>query len=466
MPYRHNLQVHNNLSRNKEPFTPIDPSNVRMYVCGMTVYDYCHIGHARVLVVFDVIQRYLRRIYGQQAVTYIRNITDIDDKIIARANENGEDFNDLTGRFIQAMHEDADLMGVERPDDEPRATLHMDEILAMIGKLIDNGYAYAADNGDVYYDVSKFEGYGKLSGKNPDDLRAGERVAVDEAKDDPLDFVLWKAVKPGEPYWESPWGNGRPGWHIECSAMSTHALGNHFDIHGGGLDLQFPHHENEIAQSEGACGCSFVNYWLHNGFVRVDNEKMSKSLGNFFTIREVLKQYDAEVIRYFILSSHYRSPLNYSDQHLDNAKSALTTLYTALRDVEVGAAVEGEHSGRFFKAMDDDFNSAEALAVLFELAREVNRIKGQGGDASAVAAELKTLAALLGLLQRDPEAFLKAGSGSSDGPDDAAIDALVAARVQAKQDKDWAEADRIRDQLTELGIVLEDGAAGTTWRRD
>ncbi len=466
MAYPHQLKVHNNLSKQLEPFTPIDPANVRMYVCGMTVYDYCHIGHARVLVVFDVIQRYLRRIYGDRAVTYIRNITDIDDKIIARANENGEDFNDLTGRFIDAMHEDADLMGVERPDDEPRATLHMDEILAMIGKLIDNGYAYAAANGDVYYDVSKFEGYGKLSGKNPDDLRAGERVAVDEAKDDPLDFVLWKAVKPGEPYWESPWGNGRPGWHIECSAMSTHALGNHFDIHGGGLDLQFPHHENEIAQSEGACGCNFVNYWLHNGFVRVDNEKMSKSLGNFFTIREVLKQYDAEVIRYFILSSHYRSPLNYSDQHLDNAKSALTTLYTALRDVEVGSAPEGELSERFFKAMDDDFNSAEALAVLFELAREVNRIKAQGGDAAAVAAELKTLAGMLGLLQRDPEAFLKGGVGSADGPDDAAIDALVAARVEAKANKEWAEADRIRDELKALGIVLEDSAGATSWRRD
>ena len=466
MPYRHNLQVHNNLTKKSEAFTPIDPANVRMYVCGMTVYDYCHIGHARVLVVFDVIQRYLRRIYGDKAVTYIRNITDIDDKIIARANENGEDFNDLTGRFIKAMHEDADLMGVERPDDEPRATLHMDEILVMIGKLIENGYAYAADNGDVYYDVSRFEGYGKLSGKNPDDLRAGERVAVDEAKDDPLDFVLWKAVKPGEPYWESPWGNGRPGWHIECSAMSTHALGNHFDIHGGGLDLQFPHHENEIAQSEGACGCNFVNYWLHNGFVRVDNEKMSKSLGNFFTIREVLKQYDAEVIRYFILSSHYRSPLNYSDQHLDNAKSALTTLYTALRDVAVGSAPEGEHSERFFKAMDDDFNSAEAMAVLFELAREVNRLKAAGEDANNVAAELKTLAGMLGLLQRDPEAFLKGGVGSGDGPDDAAIDVLVAARVDAKANKEWAEADRIRDELKALGIVLEDSADGTSWRRD
>ncbi|MDH5786457.1 MAG: cysteine--tRNA ligase [Chromatiales bacterium] len=466
MAYSHQLKVHNNLSKRLEPFHPIDPANVRMYVCGMTVYDYCHIGHARVLVVFDVIQRYLRRIYGERAVTYIRNITDIDDKIIQRANENGEDFNDLTARFIEAMHEDADLMGVARPDDEPRATLHMGEILVMIEKLIANGYAYAADNGDVYYDVSKFVGYGKLSGKNPDDLRAGERVAVDEHKDDPLDFVLWKAAKPGEPYWESPWGNGRPGWHIECSAMSTHALGNHFDIHGGGLDLQFPHHENEIAQSEGACGCQFVNYWLHNGFVRVDNEKMSKSLGNFFTIREVLKKYDAEVIRYFILSSHYRSPLNYSDSHLDNAKSALTTLYTSLRGVGAGEYNEGKQSERFFRAMDEDFNSAEALAVLFELAREVNRLKGAGEDAAGVAAELKSLAALLGLLQRKPDEFLKGGTLSGDGVDDAAIDAMVADRNRAKQEKNWGEADRIRDELKAMGIVLEDSAGGTTWRRE
>ncbi len=467
MAYAHQLQVHNNLSKKKEPFTPIDPANVRMYVCGMTVYDYCHIGHARVLVVFDVIQRYLRRIYGDKAVTYIRNITDIDDKIIARANENGEDFNALTGRFIEAMHEDADLMGVQRPDDEPRATLHMDEILAMIEKLIANGYAYAAGNGDVYYDVSKFEGYGKLSGKNPDDLRAGERVAVEEAKDDPLDFVLWKAAKPGEPYWESPWGNGRPGWHIECSAMSTHALGNHFDIHGGGLDLQFPHHENEIAQSEGACGCQFVNYWLHNGFVRVDNEKMSKSLGNFFTIREVLKKYDAEVIRYFILSSHYRSPLNYSDAHLDNAKGALTTLYTALRGIDVAASEpEGEVAERFFAVMDDDFNTAEALSLLFELAREVNRLKeSEPAAAAASAAELKGLAGILGLLQREPEAFLQGGVGDSDISDEE-IQEMIAKRLYAKKQKDWAESDRIRDELSELGILVEDTpGGGSTWRR-
>jgi len=468
MAYQHELKVHNNLSKQKERFVPIDPRRVRMYVCGMTVYDYCHIGHARVLVVFDVINRYLRRIFGDQAVTYVRNITDIDDKIIQRANEKGEDFNVLTGRFIEAMHEDADALGVQRPDLEPRATLHMAEIIAMIEKLIANGYAYAAGNGDVYYDVSRFEGYGKLSGKNPDDLRAGERVAVDEAKDDPLDFVLWKAAKPGEPSWGSPWGDGRPGWHIECSAMSTQALGAHFDIHGGGLDLQFPHHENEIAQSEGACGCTFVNYWLHNGFVRVDNEKMSKSLGNFFTIREVMKQYDAEVIRYFILTSHYRSPLNYSDQHLDGAKSALTSLYTALRGLDVASVTvaENEYSDRFYAAMDDDFGTPEALAVLFELAREVNRYRSSDtGKAAAYAGQLRQLGTLLGLLQREPEAFLKGGAFEG-GLDDAAIEALIEARLQARQNKEWAESDRIRDELKAQGIVLEDGPQGTTWRRE
>lgn len=468
MAYQHKLTVHNNLSNKKEQFVPIDPKRVRMYVCGMTVYDYCHIGHARVLVVFDVINRYLRHVFGEEALTYVRNITDIDDKIIARANENGEDFNDLTNRFIVAMHEDADALGVLRPDQEPRATLHMDEILAMIGKLIDNGYAYAADNGDVYYDVSRFEGYGKLSGKNPEDLRAGERVAVGEAKDDPLDFVLWKAAKPGEPSWDSPWGKGRPGWHIECSAMSTHALGDHFDIHGGGLDLQFPHHENEIAQSEGACGCTFVNYWLHNGFVRVDNEKMSKSLGNFFTIREVMKQYDPEVIRYFILTSHYRSPLNYSDQHLDGAKNALTSLYTALRGLDVASVTvcDNEYSDRFYAAMDDDFNTSEALAVLFELAREVNRLRSSDTDQAVThAAQLRLLGAMLGLLQREPELFLKGGS-SKGGLDDAAIDEMIEVRLQARNNKDWAESDRIRDLLKEQGIVLEDGPQGTTWRRE
>ena len=467
MAYRHDLRVHNNLSKQKERFVPIDPARIRMYVCGMTVYDYCHIGHARVLVVFDVVNRYLRHIYGEQQVTYVRNITDIDDKIIARANDNGEDFKSLTGRFIDLMHEDADKLGVMRPDHEPQATRYIGEIIAMIETLIARGYAYAAANGDVYYDVSRFEGYGKLSGKNPDDLRAGERVAVDGAKDDPLDFVLWKSAKPGEPSWESPWGAGRPGWHIECSAMSTHTLGQHFDIHGGGLDLQFPHHENEIAQSEGACGCTFVNYWLHNGFVRVDNEKMSKSLGNFFTIREVMERYDAEVIRLFILSSHYRSPLNYSDQHLDNAKAALTSLYTALRGlepVEVAGDIDA-YAERFYQAMDDDFATPDGIAVLFEMAHEVHRQRQESPQqAAALGAQMRRLGALLGLLQQEPEAFLKGGAPLG-GLADAEVDGLIAQRLQARQDKNWAESDRIRDLLKAEGIVLEDGPQGTSWRR-
>ena len=466
MAYQHQLKVYNNLTRQLEAFVPIDPQRVRMYVCGMTVYDFCHIGHARVLVVFDVINRYLRHLYGDAHVTYVRNITDIDDKIIARANDNDEDFNELTGRFIAAMHEDADGLGVARPDQEPRATLHMAEIIEMIEQLVKKGHAYPASNGDVYYDVSSFDSYGKLSGKNPDDLRAGERVAVDEGKDDPLDFVLWKSAKPGEPNWDSPWGKGRPGWHIECSAMSVHALGEHFDIHGGGLDLQFPHHENEIAQSEGACGCKFVNYWLHNGFVRVDNEKMSKSLGNFFTIRDVMGRYDAEVIRYFILTSHYRSPLNYSDQHLDNAKAALTSLYTSLRGIDPTTAVaaeENEYSNRFYAALDEDFATPEALAVLFELAHEVNRQRGSGTE-GALVQQLRQLGSILGLLQRDPEQFLR--GAASGGPSDEEIETLIAARLAARSNKEWAESDRIRDLLKEQGIVLEDGPQGTSWRRD
>ncbi len=466
MTYQHNLHIHNNLTRRKEPFRPIDPKRVRMYVCGMTVYDYCHIGHARVLVVFDVISRHLRKIYGAGNLTYVRNITDIDDKIIKRANDNGEPYTALTERFIEFMNEDADALGVQRPDLEPRATLHIKEILAMIQALVDRGYAYAAGNGDVYYDVSKFEHYGQLSGKNVEDLRAGERVAVDEAKDDPLDFVLWKAAKPGEPAWESPWGPGRPGWHIECSAMSTQALGHHFDIHGGGLDLQFPHHENEIAQSEAACGCKYVNYWIHNGFVRVDNEKMSKSLGNFFTIRDVLQKYDPEVVRYFILASHYRSPLNYSDQHLDGAKAALTGLYTTLRGLVLPVADEGlgDYAARFYAAMDDDFATPEAMAVLFDLAREVNRLRGSDERAAAQhGALLRHLAGLLGLLQREPQAFLQGGAGG--GLADAEIERLISERLEARKRKDWAASDRIRDELKAQGVVLEDGAGGTTWRR-
>ncbi|MGD9390619.1 MAG: cysteine--tRNA ligase, partial [Thioalkalispiraceae bacterium] len=449
-------------------FTPIDANNVRMYVCGMTVYDMCHIGHARVLVVFDVVYRYLCEIYGKDKVTYIRNITDIDDKIIARANENREDFNQLTGRFIEEMNKDATALGVISPNQEPRATLHMTQIIDMIETLVDKGYAYAADNGDVYYDVSKFEGYGKLSGKHPEDLRAGERIAVDEAKDDPLDFVLWKAAKPEEPSWDSPWGKGRPGWHIECSAMSTHCLGHHFDIHGGGLDLQFPHHENEIAQSEAATGEQFVNVWMHNGFVRVDEEKMSKSLGNFFTIRDVLQNYAPEVLRYFILTSHYRSPLNYSDKHLDNAKSALTTLYTALRgmdEVPPRADRNNPLSQRFYAAMDDDFNTSEALAVLFEIAKDINKLRDTDVSAAQhAAALLKHLASILGLLQQPAENFLKAGVGTEE-LDDEAIEQLIAKRNEARANKDWAESDRIRDELKEQGIILEDGAQGVSWRR-
>lgn len=461
------LSIYNSLSNKKESFEPIDPQRVRMYVCGMTVYDYCHIGHARVLVVFDVVYRTLCRIYGEAQVNYIRNVTDIDDKIIQRANENGEDINSLTNRFIEAMHEDAASLGVLPPNDEPRATNNIAEIIAMIETLIAKGHAYAAPNGDVYYDVSSFAGYGSLSGKKLDDLRAGARVEVDESKQDPLDFVLWKAAKPGEPSWSSPWGEGRPGWHIECSAMSTCCLGNHFDIHGGGLDLQFPHHENEIAQSEGATGETFVNYWMHNGFVRVDDEKMSKSLGNFFTIREVLKTYEPEVVRYFILTSHYRSPLNYSDQHLDNAKAALTTLYTALRGAVAGE-VQMNHplASRFLTAMEDDFNTPEALSTLFELARELNKAKGSDQEAG-LAATMLALAKMLGLLEQDAEQFLQGGSAAgSDDAEAAEIEELIARRNQARADKDWAESDRIRDEFIAKGIVLEDGPNGTSWRRE
>ncbi len=469
------LTIHNSLTRAKAPFAPIDPKRVRMYVCGMTVYDYCHIGHARVLVVFDIVYRYLREVFGAEHVTYVRNITDIDDKIIARAAERGEPVAALTERFIAAMHEDADALGVLRPEQEPRATAHIEGIEAMIARLVERGFAYPADNGDVYYDVSRFPAYGRLSGKRLEDLRAGARVEIGEHKQDPLDFVLWKAAKPGEPSWDSPWGPGRPGWHIECSAMSTHCLGDHFDIHGGGMDLQFPHHENEIAQSEGATGEHFVNVWMHNGFVRVDEEKMSKSLGNFFTIREVLERYDAEVLRYFILTSHYRSPLNYSDQHLDNAEAAVNALYTALRGVPpADAAVAEDYEARFRAAMDDDFNTPQALTLLHELRGAINAARETAPErAAALAGLLRRLAGLLGLLRReDPEQWFKrrkghGAAGAAEGVlEDAAIDALIAARTQARQNKDWAAADRIRDELKAAGIVLEDGASGTIWRRE
>jgi len=465
------LHIYNTLTRRKEAFTPIEPGQVRMYVCGMTVYDYCHLGHARVMVAFDVVARYLR--HSGFAVTYVGTITDIDDKIIQRANENGEPIAELTGRFIDAMHADERALGVLPPDIEPRATNSIQDILSMIQALLDRGLAYVGGNGDVFYAVADFAGYGRLSGKQIEDLRAGERVDVDTAKRDPLDFVLWKMAKPGEPYWESPWGRGRPGWHIECSAMSTRCLGHHFDIHGGGMDLQFPHHENEIAQSEGATGETFVNVWMHNGFVRVNEEKMSKSLGNFFTVREILARYRPEVVRFFILNSHYRSPLNYSDEHLDEAQAALTRLYTALRGLTgtenpmAGPAGDGEHESRFRAAMDDDFNTAEAIAVLFEMAREVNKLRNEGPATAATLAErLKALGGVLGLLQADPEAFLQGGAETeADGLDAAAIDSLIQQRLDARKNRDWAEADRIREELKAQGIVLEDGAGGTTWRR-
>ncbi len=459
------LEIYNTLSRKKEPLKTIEPGKVGIYVCGMTVYDYCHVGHARVMVVFDVVVRYLRA--SGYDVTYVRNITDIDDKIIARANENGENISELTERFIEYMNEDSDALGVIRPDQEPKATEHIDQIISMIETLIEKGKAYAAENGDVYYDVSSFDDYGKLSGKNIEDLRSGERVAVDEAKDDPLDFVLWKAAKPEEPSWDSPWGPGRPGWHIECSAMSTCQLGSNFDIHGGGQDLQFPHHENEIAQSEGATGEHFANLWMHNGFVRVDDEKMSKSLGNFFTIREVLARYPAEVMRYFILTSHYRSPLNYSDEHLDQAKGALTRLYTALRGVEAKEIDKGgEYEQRFRAAMDDDFNTPNALSVLFDLARDLNASKDDPEKAAQLAGILKKLGGILGLLENDPERFLHMEAGQGDeGLSTAQIQEYINQRLIARQNKDWAESDRIRDLLTEQGIILEDSAQGTSWRR-
>jgi cysteinyl-tRNA synthetase len=427
----------------------------------MTVYDYCHLGHARVMVVFDMVSRWLRT--SGYDVTYVRNITDIDDKIIKRANENNETIAQLTQRFIDAMDEDSAKLGVIRPDIEPKATEFVGGMVDMIQALIDKGFAYPAANGDVFYAVNNFEGYGKLSGKSLEDLRAGERVEVDSHKKDPMDFVLWKAAKPNEPSWDSPWGKGRPGWHIECSAMSAHHLGKRFDIHGGGQDLQFPHHENEIAQSEAAHShdgkpCQMVNYWMHNGFVRVDDEKMSKSLGNFFTIRTVLEKYDAEVVRFFILRAHYRSPLNYSDVHLDDAKSALNRLYTALRGLEIiDKAVDWQHpqAAKFKASMDDDFNTAEALAVLFDLANEVNKTKS-----AETAALLKGLADVVGLLQRDPDIYLQ---GESDNVLD--IDALIVQRNDAKKAKNFADADRIRKELAEAGIVLEDTPQGTIWRR-
>jgi len=468
------LKIYNSLTRAKEPFVPISPGKVGLYVCGITAYDYCHVGHARFMVVFDVAKRWLSA--SGFDVTYVRNITDIDDRIISRAAENKEPIDALTGRFVRAMHEDAVALGVLRPDFEPRATDNVPQMLDLIAQLIKKGMAYQAKNGDVYYSVREFSGYGKLSGKSLDELRAGERVEVDASKRDPLDFVLWKSAKRGDPSWDSPWGKGRPGWHIECSAMSERYLGEHFDIHGGGQDLQFPHHENEIAQSEGAHDHVFVNYWMHNGFVRVDNEKMSKSLGNFFTVREVLTKYKSEVVRFFIVRAHYRSPLNYSDVHLDDANGALTSLYIALKAVPAKAAPinwDLPPARRFRDAMNDDFNTPEAVAVLFELAKEVNSSRSE-----TAAVMLKSLGSVLGLLADDK--FLQrpvvANTNVTEGSDTLqasatiaytpeAIDRLISARNAARKAKNFAESDRIRDELLAAGIVLEDGPSGTTWRR-
>jgi cysteinyl-tRNA synthetase len=476
------IRIHNSMTGEKQPLQPINPGQVRMYVCGITVYDYIHIGHARMFVVFDVVSRYLR--HRGYDLTYVRNITDIDDKIIRRAAENGESIDAVTAKFIQAMDEDADALGLEPPDCEPRVTQYLPEIIRMIEKLIARGYAYVASDGDVLYAVAKFEGYGRLSGKRLADLRAGARVEVDENKRDPLDFVLWKHAKPGEPAWDSPWGAGRPGWHIECSAMSTTLLGTNFDIHGGGMDLKFPHHENEIAQSCGANGDLFANLWMHNGFVNIDNEKMSKSLGNFFTVREVLPRLrHPEVLRYFILSSHYRGPINYSLEQLEQADTALSRIYTALRDLPAAAAAESEYSTRFREVMDDDFNTPEAVAVLQNMTREINSAKAAGAadEAAALGAELKSLGGVLGIAQVDASEWFKrasvapgagveqtslSGKASGAAMSDADIDGRIAERLAARKAKNWAESDRIRDELAGAGIILEDKPGGTTtWRR-
>jgi cysteinyl-tRNA synthetase len=458
------IRIHDSLSGEKRELVPITPGALCMYVCGLTVYDYVHIGHARMLTVFDVVSRTLRQ--RGYRLTYVRNITDIDDKIIRRAAENGESIGALTERFIAAMHADCAQLGILPPDFEPRATQYVPQIIAMVAELIARGYAYVAADGDVLYSVSSFAPYGQLSGKRLADLRAGARVEVDEAKRDPLDFVLWKGAKPGEPWWDSPWGRGRPGWHIECSAMSTALLGTHFDIHGGGLDLKFPHHENEIAQSCAATGDEFVNLWMHNGFVNVDDEKMSKSLGNFFTLREVLKTLrHPEVLRFFFLSSHYRGPINYSLEQLEHTDAALTRIYTALRGLPPAAVQPGAASARFGASMDDDFNTPEALAVLQGLTREINtaRAAGDTARAASLGAELRALGESLGLLEVPAEEWFRlARAGSID---DAEVERRIAARTAARSRKEWAESDRIRDELAALGVILEDKGGATSWRR-
>ena len=460
------LAIYNSFARKKEPFTPIEPKKIRMYVCGMTVYDFCHVGHARVMVVFDMVSRYLRSIGFD--VLYVRNITDIDDKIIERAKKNSEQITDLTNRFIEEMNKDANALGVLPPDLEPKATDHIKEIIEMISELIKKEHAYLAANGDVFFDVDSFKDYGKLSGKNIEELRSGERVEIQKEKDDPLDFVLWKSAKKGEPSWSSPWGDGRPGWHIECSAMSIHCLGSHFDIHGGGQDLQFPHHENEIAQSVCSTGGKFANIWMHNGFVRVDEEKMSKSLGNFFTIKEVLKKYQPEVVRFFILSSHYRSPLNYSVENLDEAKSSLTRLYTALKEFNSdNVSADQDYTNQFNSYMDDDFNTPKAISLLHEIARKINRNEDKTHEESKrLASTLKKLGAVLGLLESEPQDFLKGKSNENkENADTDYINELIRQRNIARDKKDFEKADKIREQLAELDVTLEDTEGSTDWRR-
>ena len=458
------LKIYNSLTRQKEVFTPIHPGKVGMYVCGVTIYDLCHIGHGRTFVSFDVVSRYLR--YSGYDLTFVRNITDIDDKIIKRAAENGESCESLTERLIGEMHADFDALGMKRPNVEPRATQFIAEIIALCERLIERGFAYVASNGDVMFEVSKYDDYGRLSKQDLDQLQAGARVDIDMAKRSPLDFVLWKMSKPGEPTWESPWGPGRPGWHIECSAMNSSILGDHFDIHGGGSDLQFPHHENEIAQSCCAHDGQYVNTWMHSGMVMIDREKMSKSLGNFFTIRDVLNHYDPETVRYFLMSGHYRSQLNYSEDNLKQARSALERLYTSLRGLDTSVEAVGgeEFVARFKEAMDDDFNTPEAYSALFDMAREINRLKTDDvAAASVLGARMRELADILGLLSQDPEAFLQGGIGEDD--DVAEIEALIQQRLDARAAKDWAAADDARDKLLAMNIILEDGAQGTTWRR-
>jgi cysteinyl-tRNA synthetase len=459
------LKIYNTLTRQKEEFKPINAGKVGMYVCGVTIYDLCHIGHGRTFVSFDMVARYLR--YLGYELTLVRNITDIDDKIIKRAAENQEPCDVLTNRLIDDMHADFDALNMMRPDVEPRATDYISEIIALVQMLIDKGFAYVADNGDVMFEVSRFKDYGKLSGQDLEQLQAGARVDIEAAKKSPLDFVLWKMAKPGEPEWESPWGKGRPGWHIECSAMNSAILGNHFDIHGGGSDLQFPHHENEIAQSCCAHDTSYVNTWMHSGMVMVDKEKMSKSLGNFFTIRDVLEHYDSETIRYFLMSGHYRSQLNYSEDNLNQARSALERLYTSLRGLELDVAPEGgeEFVQRFEAAMNDDFNTPEAYSVLFDMAREINRLKQESHEkAGKLAARLRELAGVIGILYQEPEKFLQGDQNSDE--DTAEIESLIRIRNESRAAKDWAQADMARDKLTEMGIVLEDGPEGTIWRRN